>query len=163
MKQEDAGNDLHERARRLIDTEWLEGLTAGESRWLAEHLAACQTCAAWAEATEFALRVFRSVSTAPPRGLAATTKLRVRERTAELRQQRARNIALIVGCAFSWLTGVASAPLVWKLCAWLGSVLDVPRLVWQVGFILWWFVPAAVAGLVILWRMRAERENLKLT
>jgi predicted anti-sigma-YlaC factor YlaD len=161
MKQKDAGCDLHERAHRLIDMERVEGLPVEERRWLDAHLADCEACAGWAEAAEVALRSFRSVSVVPPRGLAALTSLRVREKTAELKQERTRNIALIVGCALSWLTGVASAPLVWKLCAWLGSMLDLPRLVWQAGFVLWWFVPAAAAGLLIVWRMRAEREPLK--
>jgi hypothetical protein len=151
---------LHERARRLIDMERVEGVAVEERRWLEAHLAACEGCADWAEGSQVALRMFRSVSVVPPRGLAALANLRVREKAAELRQQRTRNVALIVGCALSWLTGVASAPLVWRLCAWLGSMLDLSRLVWQAGFVLWWFVPTAAAALVIVWRMRAEPGDL---
>ncbi|HUI40435.1 MAG TPA: hypothetical protein VL523_00550 [Terriglobia bacterium] len=161
MKREGSTQDLHERARRLVDVERVEGLATEERRWLQDHLAACETCAAWAQSADAALRAFKSVSVALPPALAASARFRVRERAAELKQQRARNAALIAGCALSWLLGVASAPLVWKLCAWLGSAFGLPRIVWELGFAAWWFVPASAAALVIVWaRSRAEHEQL---
>jgi hypothetical protein len=163
MKQEDAVRDMHERARRLIDVERIEGLEAEERRWLETHLAACELCAEWAEAAGAALRMFRSVSIVPPPGLAATTKLRLREKATQLKQQRARNLALIAGCALSWIAGVASAPLVWKLCASLGAWLDLPKIVWQLAFVFWWFVPAAVAGLVIILARAGSHDGLKIS
>ena len=162
MKEEDGLRDLHERARRLIDVERVEGLAVQERRWLQEHLATCEACAGWAEAAEAALRMLRSVSMVPPAGLAASAKLRVREKAAELKQQRARNLALLAGCALSWVAGVASAPLVWRLCAWLGSTLDLPRIVWQLAFVFWWFVPAAAASLVLLLARAQTRNPLKI-
>jgi hypothetical protein len=158
MKQEEAIRDLHERAQRLIDMERVEGLAVEERRWLEAHLAACEACSGSAEATEAALRMFRSVSIIPPLGLAALAKFRVHEKAAELEQQRAQNRALIVGCALSWVVGVASAPFVWRLCAWLGSRLDLPRIVWQLAFFFWWLVPAAAAGLVVI-LARARGKN----
>jgi predicted anti-sigma-YlaC factor YlaD len=150
MNPENADRDLHQRARRLIDRQQIEGLAAGERRWLEAHLADCEVCADWGEAAESALRMFRSASVAPPPGLAASASLRVRQRAGELEQQRARNLALIVGCTLSWLLGVASAPFVYELCAWLGSRLDLARIVWQTAFFVWWFVPAGAASLVII-------------
>lgn len=161
MKQEEAAKDSHARARRLIDKESVEGLGVEERRWLEEHLAGCEACWRWAAAAEAALRMFRSVSIVPPPGLAALAKFRVHERAMALKQQRARNRALIVGCALSWLVGVASAPLVWRLCAWLGSTLDLPRIVWQLAFFFWWLVPAAAAGLVII--LAQARSHNELT
>jgi hypothetical protein len=151
MTKQHESADLHERARRLIDVERVEGLAPGERRWLQDHLAACEACVGWAVSAEAALRAIKSVPIALPPGLAASAKLRVLEKAAELKQKRARNLALVVGCAFSWAVGVASAPLVWRLCAWFGATLDLPRILWELGFICWWFVPAAAAGLVILW------------
>jgi len=153
--------DDHEQARRLMDMERVEGLAAAERRWLQEHLADCEACAGWETSTEAALRLFKSAPVAVPLGLAESAKLRVRERVAELEQQRARTVALIVGCGLSWLMGVASAPLVWKACAWIGSLFDLPRIVWVLGFACWWLVPAATVGLLIAWAgSRPERENL---
>ncbi|MCL5005522.1 MAG: hypothetical protein M1404_03225 [Acidobacteria bacterium] len=160
MKNQETIGNVHERTRHLIDAGWVEGLAPEERRWLASHLAGCEACAGRAAATEAALRAFRSLSASPPPGLAASTSLRVREKAAELKQQRARNLALTVGCTLSWMAGVASAPLVWKLFGWLGEALRLPRIVWELGFLCWWFVPAAFAGLAILWaQARVERED----
>ena len=160
MKQQNATNNVHERARQLIDRDLIEGLGPDDRRWLMEHLAACETCTSRSASTEATLRALKSISVPIPPGLAASTSLCVRERAAQLRRERARNFALIAGCAISWLAGVASAPLVWRLCEWLGTTLALPRIVWELGFLSWWLVPAAAAGLVILWvNARAEREE----
>lgn len=153
--------DSHERARRLIDVERVEGLAVEESRWLEDHLAACESCARRAAETEAAIRSLKSISVSLPPGLSALTKQRVLARAQELAQQRKRNLVLIAACAFSWLAGVASAPLVWKLCAWGGSELDLPRLVWQLAFFCWWFVPAAATGVVILLANARSNYGLK--
>ena len=42
----------------------------------------------------------------------------------------------------SWLLGVLSAPLVWRVFAWAGSQLNLPKPVLEFGFVLWWTVPA---------------------
>jgi hypothetical protein len=159
VKTHAAKDNLHERARRLVDAERVEGIDPDERRWLQSHLASCEDCARWAETTETTLRVIRSVSVALPPGLAASASRRVRARAESARQQRARYMGLAIGCALSWIAGVASAPLVWKACAWLGSTFGLPRIVWEVGFVCWWFVPAAAAGLVLMWvRARSEQE-----
>lgn len=158
MKKED---DSHERARRLIDVEHVEGLAGEERRWLEGHLAACGECARWAARAEAALISLRSVSVALPPGLSALTKQRVREKAEGLRQHQARNLALLGACALSWLAGVASSPFVWKLCAWVGSRLDLPRIVWQLAFLFWWFVPAAAASVVILLAHAGSNYGLK--
>jgi len=153
-------DDLHDRARRLIDTERVEGLNASDQRWLADHLAACEACAGLAAQTDAALRALRTASVSMPRDLAASAQFVVRRRAEELRAQRTRNVALVIGCTLSWVIGVASAPLVWRVCAWLGATLDLPRAVWMLGFVAWWCVPVLAMGLVILWqRRRAEVES----
>lgn len=152
-------DDLHERARRLIDKERVEGLAVPEQRWLEEHLAACEACAGRVAATDAALRVLRTMPVSVPRGLATSAQLIVRRRAEELRAQRTRNVGLAVSCTLSWVVGVASAPLVWRVCAWLGATFGLPRLLWMSGFVAWWLVPVSAMGLLILWqRRRAERE-----
>jgi hypothetical protein len=155
-----AGDDLHERARRLIDTERVEGLAPSDQRWLEEHLAGCEACTGRAAATDATLRTLKTARVPVPHGLAASTQSIVRRRANELRAQRGRNVALAAGCTFSWLLGVASAPLVWRACAWVGATFELPRLLWIAGFVAWWLVPAAAMGLVILWQRRhAEAES----
>ncbi len=153
-------DDSHERARRLIDAERVEGLAREESRWLQDHLAACEDCARRAAGTDAAIRALRSISVALPPGLSAVTRQRVRVRARELAQHRTKNLVLAAACALSWLAGVASAPLVWKLCAWIGSQLDLPRIVWQLAFFFWWAVPAAAVSVVIL--LAKSRSNYGL-
>ena len=51
--------DFHERARRLIDQERVEGLAAGDREWLGLHLKNCAECARMAVATDGALRSLR--------------------------------------------------------------------------------------------------------
>ena len=155
-------DDLHDRARRLIDMERVEGLAPADQRWLADHLAECETCARRAGQTEAALRALRTVAVPVPGGLAASAQFVVRRRAEELRAQRSRNVALAIGCTLSWAFGVASAPLVWRICARLGAALDLPRVVWMLGFAGWWFVPLMAMGLVILWqRRRAESASIR--
>lgn len=160
MRKQGSINHPHERARQLINRQLVEGLEFEERRWLEEHLDECEACAARWASTEAALKVLKSISVPVPRGLAASTSRRVRERAEQLKSRHARYIALIAGCVASWAAGVASAPLVWKVCEWVGTALSLPRLVWELGFLSWWLVPAAAAGLAILWvNARAEREE----
>lgn len=160
MSKQDVTENLHERARGLIDQDRIEGLAQDERFWLEEHLSWCEACTTRVAQTEASLQALKSVSVGLPRGLAASTSLRVRAEAARFKQRRSRNVALIVGCAISWVAGAASAPLVWRLFEWMGTTFDLPRIVWQLGFLSWWLVPAASAGLVILWVSgRAERED----
>jgi hypothetical protein len=162
MKKENTFASMHQQARQLIDQELVEGLAAEEGRWLADHLAACGECAGWAAETKQALQTLQPHAVTVPPGLAASTTLRVRAKADELRQQRARVLALGAACALSWMAGVASAPLVWKLCAWLGGALDLPPIVWELGFVGWWFVPTAVAALVMVWEQARSDSGLSV-
>jgi hypothetical protein len=155
-------DDVHDRARRLIDRERVEGLPRADQRWLAEHLEACEACGGRAAQTEAALRALKTLSVPVPGGLASSVQFIVRRRAEELRAQHRRNVALAIGCMLSWVFGVASAPLVWRICAWLGATLDLPRVVWMIGFAGWWFVPVLAMGLVILGqRRRAESASIR--
>ena len=71
--------DLHGRARHLIDAEHVEGLSLQERTWLEAHLAACDVCAAWAASTQDLVRTLATVSVVLPPGLAATTSRRLRQ------------------------------------------------------------------------------------
>lgn len=153
-------DDQHERARRLIDKERVEGLAVEDRAWLGAHLRECDGCERWANRTDAALRALTNLPVALPSGLAAATSLRVRREAEARNQRRVRNLGLAAGCILSWVLGVASAPLVWRICAWLGTRLDLPRPVWILGFAAWWLVPASAAALLIFWqRDRLDRES----
>jgi len=138
-------DNLHIRAQRLLAESVVEGLRPADETWLHEHLAECPGCAQEASATQNALRALRAVPVNVPRDLAARTQLRVRLRAQETSTATSGNFWLWAVTAASWLLGVFSAPLVWRGFAWLGSNFGLPKLAIEMGFVLWWAVPALVA------------------
>ncbi|HEY8716890.1 MAG TPA: hypothetical protein VIM00_16010 [Candidatus Acidoferrum sp.] len=147
--------DIHERAKQLIAQERIESIAEAESAWLAGHLGECAECAAVATATSAALRSLRTAPIDLPPGLATRTQFRVSLRARQLQQDGPRRRALWIAAGISWVAGVASAPFVWRLFAWLGEQTGVPKLVWEAGFAMWWAVPVLVAAVVLL----AEHEK----
>jgi len=142
--------DSHVRAKRLIAQERVEGISSNDSIWLKEHLHYCANCEKLAREVDEGLRSLRGFVIAVPRNLASQTQFRVRLRTQELREIEPRRRLIWFACAMSWALGVASAPYVWKAFEWIGRYTGTPKIVWQIGFGLWWAVPALVAATVIL-------------
>jgi predicted anti-sigma-YlaC factor YlaD len=147
---ENIHENIHERALQLISQERIEGIPTSENAWLAAHLQECEGCANFAQKTSAALRSLQTMPIALPAGLAERTQFRVGLRAQQLRQHEPRRRALWIAAGVSWVTGVASAPYVWRLFAWLGEQAGVPKLVWEAGFGLWWAVPALIAAVVLL-------------
>lgn len=104
---------------------------------------------------------FRNVSAAVPRDLAARTQMRVRLRAQEAAQASTAGAWLWIITAASWVLGVVSAPLVWRLFAWAGGELDLPKLVLQLGFVLWWTVPGLSALAVVLHQRGTSRRFVR--
>jgi predicted anti-sigma-YlaC factor YlaD len=142
--------DVHARAQQLIAQERVEGIQPSESAWLAAHLQECAECAGFSQETSAALRALRTTPMALPAGLAERTQFRVGLRAQQLREHEPRRRALWIAAGVSWVAGVASAPYVWRLFAWLGGQTGAPKLVWEAGFALWWAVPALFAAIVLL-------------
>jgi hypothetical protein len=142
--------EAHARAEQLIAQERVEGISQAEREWLSTHMEDCARCAGLARQTDEALRGLHTVAIPLPRGLASRTQFRVRLRAQELREQAPQRRALWFACTLSWVFGIASAPYVWRLFAWFGERTGVPKLVWEVGFGLWWTIPALFAAAVLL-------------
>jgi hypothetical protein len=150
--------NLHERAQQLIAQQRAEGISTEEQNWLSAHLAECEACTALQTQTAQALAAFRSMNIELPKNLAARTQLRVRLRAEELPVRDGSRVLLWAIAGVSWLLGLASAPLVWRGFEWAGTELGLPKIVWQLGVVLWWLVPGAVAvGAVVMQTRRVER------
>jgi hypothetical protein len=149
--------DSHERALQLIAQGRVEGIAEAESTWLRGHLEECDFCTEHARQTDRALRLLRTTAIALPDGLASRTQFRVRLRAEELREREPRRRTLWLCCAVSWAFGIASAPYVWRLFAWFGERTGAPKLVWELGFGLWWTIPALIAAAVLL--MESSRKG----
>ncbi len=140
----------HSRAERLIAQARVEGISAVEQEWLRGHLAECAACAASAGSTEGAIRSLRGLSVPLPPALASRTQMHVRLRAQQLQSYEPRWRMVWAACLVSWAFGAASAPYVWRGLEWLGHRMNLPNLVWQMGFGLWWALPAVVTALILL-------------
>ena len=152
---------IHARAQRLIAQDLVEGISETERRWLEHHLRECERCAASASATNRALHALRSVAVPVPAGLAQRTQFRLRLRIAERSETRAQRSLLWTACAASWVFGAVSAPYVWRGLEWATKTMALPRFAPEIGFGLWWALPAIVAGAIVLAenaRYRRQRD-----
>jgi predicted anti-sigma-YlaC factor YlaD len=143
-------DNTHDRALKLLAQSRIEGVPETDSTWLRTHLEECDFCTEHARQTDRALRVMRTAAIALPEGLASRTQFRVRLRAQELREREPKRRAMWLACAVSWAFGIASAPYVWRLFQWFGERTGVPKLVWELGFGLWWTIPAIFFVFVVL-------------
>jgi hypothetical protein len=143
-------DNVHERALQLLSRARVEGILEAGATWLRAHLETCDFCAEHARQTDQALRALRTASIPLPDGLASRTQFRVRLRAQELREREPQRRALWLACGISWVFGIVSAPYVWQLFAWFGERTGVPKLVWELGFGLWWTIPAVFFLIVVL-------------
>jgi predicted anti-sigma-YlaC factor YlaD len=152
--------NLHVRAEKFIAQERIEGIAQAERDWLTAHLRECAACTQIAQQTSDALRTLRGIPVSLPRGLAARTQFRVQLRAQEMREREPKRRLLWIMCAMSWALGIATAPYVWRAFEWAGEHLGLPRLLWEMGFGLWWTIPALVAAAVVLMEnLRLAQEN----
>jgi len=149
----------HERARRLIDTRVVEGLSTPERQWLDAHLAECLECHALAHANESAVQVLRSHVVRVDPALVSQTQARVRLRARELRENHARLRALWISCTLSWLMGALTAPLLWQAIAWLGRRLDWSQAIWITLFGICWIAPATAVAAVLAWQQSRPADT----
>jgi anti-sigma factor RsiW len=140
--------DLHIRAQMLFAKSLVEGLPNGEQSWLDQHLHECAACARETASTHELVHALRNASVSVPHDLATRTQLRLRLQESVPASQGRYLLWVITG--FSWLVGVLSAPLVWRGFTWVGNHLHVPMLALEMGFVLWWVVPALFAVAAVL-------------
>lgn len=141
--------ELHRHAEQLIAQERIEGLAGADQQWLRQHLADCADCAARAGATEQAIRTLRVLRVPLPPGLVSRTQFRVRLRAQQMPSEP-RWRMVYAACGISWAFGAVTAPYVWRGLEWMGHRLGVPNVIWELGFGLWWALPAAVVAVILL-------------
>jgi len=151
--------ESHERARRLITKAQVEGIGVDERDWLDDHLASCPECLSAADVLTAAVQSLRSFSLPATPELVRQTRLTVRVRAEQLRDARRRSAPLWIATAVSSISMILSTSYVWQAFGWLGRVGHIPAVVWQVGFLMWWFLPATVLGAAATWRHRLTESN----
>jgi anti-sigma factor RsiW len=142
----------HERSRQLLAAGHVEGLSAAEREWLDRHLEECSQCAEEAGALVAAVRVLRTSSPLASPELVQRTRLAVRRFAAQRANDRAHGVPLWIAVTLSGAWMLLTAPTAWWICGWLGRAARVPDAVWQVGFLVWWFLPATLLAAILAWR-----------
>ncbi len=144
--------NLHEQARQLISRSQVDRVSPADSKWLEAHLSACPECAEWAAATHRAVQAIRLVSVRVDPILVERTRLRVRHRAEKMAGRNLPGIWLWVGAALSWGWIAASASYLWGCFGLLAHRIGIPSPIWQMGFVLWWMVPALAVAVVLSMR-----------
>jgi hypothetical protein len=150
-------SDPHERARLMIALSGPEGLSnAGlrraEQSWLAQHLDSCASCREFTESMGAAIRWLRGIPITAGGSLVSMTQTRVRQRAEELRRQQERLWVIWVCCAAVTLCTAVTTAVLWFGVAWLGQQARLPAPVWKGGFVVFWVMPAVLAGMFLLAR-----------
>ena len=142
----------HERARQLILTDRVEGISDTEREWLGGHLQECAQCAEEASAVAATIDSLRAAPALARAEIVQRARLAVRRRSAELAEERARRGPLWIAAAVSVVLMVITAPASWWAFAWLARAARVPDPVWQVAFLVGWFLPATILAAIVAWR-----------
>jgi len=153
-------HDAHEQARQLIALG--ESLAAAEETWLRSHLQDCQSCRNYADSTARLIRSLRSVPLAASPRLVHSTQRRVRLHADRLRQARERMWLVGMACLGVGLSAAVTAPLLWRLFAWIGEQAGVANPVWQAGFVFFFIAPALVVSVLLLARgthLKSDEER----
>jgi len=140
----------HDEARELLALH--ENLSDAQRNSLEAHLKDCAACRSYSEAVGQTVRALRSLPLAADSRLVRATQMRVRFHANRLRETRERMWFVGVACLGVGLSAALTAPLLWRLFAWMGEMAGVSTPIWQAGFVFFWIVPALVVGVLLLAR-----------
>jgi len=146
----------HERARKLMAADAVEGITSAERDWLSRHLSGCSECSNEAGALSATIGAMRMSPIAATPELLRRTKLAVHTRAEELKAEREWSAPVWIATAISSVLLILTTPYVWRTLAWFGHTVHLPDAVWQVGFLIWWFLPGTVLAAAAASRVTAE-------
>jgi predicted anti-sigma-YlaC factor YlaD len=142
--------DTHDEARKLIALG--DSVSDAQRAWLRAHLEECEGCRHYAEAANGLVGTLRSLPLAADARLVRATQMRVRFHASRLRQMRERVWLVGMACMGVGLSATLTVPFLWRLFAWLGEWAGVSAMVWQAGFMVFFFAPALVVGVLLLAR-----------
>jgi hypothetical protein len=144
----------HDRAREIVALTGhrSQPLTASEQAWLRQHLVQCDSCRSYAEAAQRVVLSLRSVPIAADARLVRATQMRVRFHAARLRETRERTWLISIACIGVGISAAITAPLFWRLFAWMGEQAGISSPIWQTAFIFFWIAPAMAVSMFLFAR-----------
>jgi hypothetical protein len=152
----------HERARALLASAHVEGISTDDDRWLSAHLAECAECSNEEAALAASIQSLRSFNVTASRNAVRRASLAVQHRAADLRREHDRAVSLWTAAATSAAWAAMTTPFAWSVFAWLGRMFDLPDLLWKLGFVMWWFLPATVLGGIVVWRRARQHDSISI-
>ena len=147
----------HEQARQLIVLG--EGVSDVQRQLLQAHLADCADCRGYADAAARVVGALRSVPITADARLVRATQMRVRFHASRLREMRQRVWLVGAACLGVGLSATLTAPVLWRIFAWIGERAGVSAVVWQMGFVSFFIVPVLVVSVLLLARGTALTNN----
>ena len=145
--------ESHERARQLMVAARIEEIGAADREWLQDHVASCRECANEATALDAAIGALRALPVTASAELVQRSRRMVRQHAEQqLEADRMRAAPLWIATVVSAICMVATAPYVWRAFGWLGRSAQIPDSVWQIGFLMWWFLPATLLAVAAAWK-----------
>ncbi|HST12447.1 MAG TPA: hypothetical protein VLL05_18880 [Terriglobales bacterium] len=84
--------------------------------------------------------------------LVSMTQMRVRQRARELQHQQERLWVILICCVAVTLSAALTTVALWRGFAWMGAQARLSVPVWQGGFVVFYLMPAVLAGILLLAR-----------
>ena len=146
--------DVHHKAKRLILESRIKDLSRSDQILLEEHLNICPLCGKYRDGTDTVIGSLRNTSVGVDPELVRSTQLLVRARARELSSRADLNpVAAWIEAIVTLMWIAATMPYLWRGFEWIGKRMGIPDLIWQMGFGLWWLLPALVLAAVLAARL----------
>ncbi len=143
--------NIHQRALQLSIQSLVTELKSNERGWLEEHLAGCASCSEEIAMRNELLAEMRSIPISARESLVCRTQLRVRECCVRMKLRDTRMRPIWISCALASLWALFSTPYLWEEFDAIGHMMRVPDMLWQMAFLVTWFMPAMTAAAVVFW------------
>lgn len=141
---------IHDEARALIA---LGGdLSDAQQDWLRAHLERCGACRQFAQAVTDVVGALHSLPISADSRLVRASQMRVRFHAKRLQEMRQRMWLVGMACLCVGLSATLTAPVLWRLFAWIGKMAGVPSVVWQASFMFFFVLPGLVVAVLLLAR-----------
>ena len=106
-----------------------------------------------------AIDSLRAVSVSAPDALVHRTSRAVHRLAEQRRLKREPAVFLCLTAVMASMWAILTTPFAWSAFAWLGRLLDVSEATWQIGFLVWWFLPVTVLAAAAAWPRDAGRNS----
>lgn len=150
-------NDLHERARELIDLACVAGVSRDDESWLRSHTADCSECRKYAETTARVIRGLGSFSFDTEPGLVMRVQEAITHAAEGVATRRRVRRRFLAGAAISALLTSIGSWATWEIGPFVGAQIHISPWLWKLAVTLGSLPCFCVALLLIFgWPYLAE-------